>query len=400
MPCVKKIEFEESEVDSMREVAVAGVGLTKFGRYDGRKGRPRKLYPELGGEAIADALQYAGMEWKDIEAVFGGTYYGGLGGSHQCASRVGLTGIPIANVYSGHSSEAAIRLAYTRVALGDHDVVLAVGAETLPPGLLDNQSMPAWMRMMGLDVLPAEAACTAARYMEDYGVTVDDFALVSVMERKNAGLNPKAMFQQEVTREEVLQSRMIASPLNLLMTCANADGGAAVIFCSRDKLKSKDRTVTIASVVQTSATYGTAPSGGSVSLSTKAENPDCVELAAGQTWEASGCGPDDMDVVQIYDPFSPAFLSNVEKCGFCKGGEAPGLFKKGHFERDGKLPANTDGGIMGRGHPTGATGIAQIAEIFYQLRGEAGPRQVAGAKVGFAQGGGPGPQAVLTVLKR
>jgi acetyl-CoA acetyltransferase len=169
MPCVKKIEFEESEVDSMREVAVAGVGLTKFGRYDGRKGRPRKLYPELGGEAIADALQYAGMEWKDIEAVFGGTYYGGLGGSHQCASRVGLTGIPIANVYSGHSSEAAIRLAYTRVALGDHDVVLAVGAETLPPGLLDNQSMPAWMRMMGLDVLPAEAACTAARYMEDYG---------------------------------------------------------------------------------------------------------------------------------------------------------------------------------------------------------------------------------------
>ena len=384
----------------MREVVVAGVGLTKFGRYDGSKGRPRKLYPELGGEAIAQALKYADMEWKEIEAAFGGTYYGGLGGSHQCVARVGLTGIPIVNVYSGHSSEAAIRLAYTRVALGVHDIVVVVGAETLPPGLLDNQSMPKWMRMMGLDVLPAEAACRAVRYMEDYGATVDDFARVSVMERKNAVLNPNAMFNQEVTGEEVLHSRMIASPLNLLMTCANADGGGAAIFCSKDKLRSKKRAVTIASVVQTSATYGTALPGGSVTLSTKAENLDCVELAAEQTWESSGCGPADMDVIQVYDPFSPAFLWNVEKCGFCKPGEAPGLMKEGYFERDGKLPANTDGGIMGRGHPTGATGIAQIAEVFYQLKGEAGPRQIEGAKVGFVQGGGAGPQAVLTVLKR
>ncbi|MEJ2724628.1 MAG: thiolase family protein [Deltaproteobacteria bacterium] len=384
----------------MREVALAGVGMTKFGRYDGRKGRPRKLYPELGGEAIANALKYADMEWKEIEAVFGGTYYGGLGGSHQCVSRVGLTGIPIANVYSGHSSEAAIKLAYTRVALGVHDVVLVVGAETLPPGLLDNQAMPRWMRLMGLDVLPAEAACTSVRYMEDHGATVDDFVGVSVMERKNAVLNPNAMFRQEVSREKILHSRMIASPINLLMSCANADGGAAAIFCSKDKLKSKKDAVTITSVVQTSATYGTAFSGGSVSLSNKAKNLDCIELAAKQTWESSGCGPADMDVIQVYDPFSPAFLWNVEKCGFCKAGQAPELMREGYFERDGKLPANTDGGIMGRGHPTGATGIAQIAEVFYQLRGEAGPRQIEGAKVGFVQGGGAGPQAVLTVLKR
>jgi len=162
--------------------------------------------------------------------------------------------------------------------------------------------------MMGLDVLPAEAACTAVRYMEDYGATADDFARVSVMARKNAALNPNAMFQQEVTHEEVLHSRMIASPLNLLMSCANADGGAAVIFCSMDKLKSKDKAVTIASVVQTSATYGTALSGGSASLSANAENSDCVELAAQQTWESSGYGPEDMDVAQVYDTFSPAFL--------------------------------------------------------------------------------------------
>jgi acetyl-CoA acetyltransferase len=384
----------------MREVAIAGVGLTRFGRYDGKKGRPKKLYPELGGEAIFKALQYANVEWQEVQAAFGGTYYGGLGGTHQCVERVGLTAIPIVNIFSGHASEAALRLAYLRVALGTYDTVLAVGAETLPPGLLDNQAMPLWMRKMGLDVLPAEAACSTVRYMEDYGATLDDFARVSVMERKNSALNPNAMFQQEITREEVLSSRTIAFPLTLLMNCANADGASAIILCAKNKLKSKAKVVTIASVVQTSATYGTALAGGSLSMTMKVKNPDCIELAAKQIWETSGYGPEEMDVIQVYDPFSPAFLWNVEKCGFCKQGEAPRLLKEGYFRLDGKKPANTDGGIMGRGHPTGATGIAQIAEIFFQLREEAGPRQVKGAKVGFAQGGGPGPQAVLTVLKR
>ena len=160
----------------MREVAIAGIGLAKFGRYDGKKGRPRKLYPELGSEAVTKALKYANMEWKEIEAAFGGTYYGGLGGTHQCVEKVGLTGIPLANISSGHSSEAALRLAYTRVGLGVHDIVLAVGAETLPAGPLDNLAMPVWMRMMGLDLLPAEAACSSVRYMEECGATVEDFA--------------------------------------------------------------------------------------------------------------------------------------------------------------------------------------------------------------------------------
>lgn len=384
----------------MREVAIAGVGLTKFDRYDGSKGRPRKLYPELGSEAITHALRYANMEWKEIEAAFGGSYYGGLGGTHQCVERVGLTGIPIANVNSGHSSEAAFRLAYTKVALGVHDIVLVVGAETLPAGLLDNQTMPVWMRVMGLDVIPAETACDSVRYMIECGATTEDYARVTVMERKHAVLNPHAFFQQPVTLDEVLSSRVVSSPLNLLMSCVNAGGAAAIILCAKDKLKTKNKMVTISSTVQTSATYGTARAGGSVSISTEKKNPDCVELAAKQTWEAAGYGPEDIDVIQINDPFSPAFLWNVEKCGFCKRGEAPRRVKEGYFEIGGKLPANTDGGIIGRGHPTAATGIAQIAEIFYQLREEAGSRQVAGAKVGFAQGGGAGPQAVLTVLKR
>jgi acetyl-CoA acetyltransferase len=384
----------------MREVVIAGIGLTRFGRYDGKKGRPKKLYPDLGGEAIAEALKYAGMEYKEIEAAFGGTYYGGLGGTHQCVAKLGLTGIPLANIYSGHSSEAAIRLAYTRVASGVHDVVLVVGAETLPPGLLDNQAMPKWMRMMGLDVLPAEAACQMVKYMEDYGAKREDFARVSVMARKNAVLNPRAMFQSEVSLEEIIGSRIIASPLTLLMTCANADGAAALILCSKNRLKSKSRSVRIASVVQTSATYGTSLSGGSLSIPANFNRPDCVELAAKELWESSGYGPQDMDVIQVYDPFAPNFFQNIERCGFCKKGEGPQRLKEGHFAMDGKLPANTDGGIIGRGHPTAATGIAQVAEIFFQLREEAGARQVDGARIGFAQGGGAGPQTVITMLKR
>jgi acetyl-CoA acetyltransferase len=384
----------------MREVVIAGIGLTRFGRYDGKKGRPKKLYPDLGGEAIAEALKYAGMEYKEIEAAFGGTYYGGLGGTHQCVAKLGLTGIPLANIYSGHSSEAAIRLAYTRVASGVHDVVLVVGAETLPPGLLDNQAMPKWMRMMGLDVLPAEAACQMVKYMEDYGAKTEDFARVSVMARKNAVLNPRAMFQSEVSLEEIIGSRIIASPLTLLMTCANADGAAALILCSKNRLKSKSRSVRIASVVQTSATYGTSLSGGSLSIPANFNRPDCVELAAKELWESSGYGPQDMDVIQVYDPFAPNFFQNIERCGFCKKGEGPQRLKEGHFAMDGKLPANTDGGIIGRGHPTAATGIAQVAEIFFQLREEAGARQVDGARIGFAQGGGAGPQTVITMLKR
>jgi acetyl-CoA acetyltransferase len=158
--------------------------------------------------------------------------------------------------------------------------------------------------------------------------------------------------------------------------------------------------VRIASVVQTSATYGTSLSGGSLSIPANFNRPDCVELAAKELWESSGYGPQDMDVIQVYDPFAPNFFQNIERCGFCKKGEGPQRLKEGHFAMDGKLPANTDGGIIGRGHPTAATGIAQVAEIFFQLREEAGARQVDGARIGFAQGGGAGPQTVITMLKR
>jgi benzoylsuccinyl-CoA thiolase BbsB subunit len=383
----------------MREVAIAGIGLVKFGRYDGQKGRPYKEIYELGTEAINRALKYADMDFKDIQVVYGASMFGGLAVPNQCTSRLGMSGLPITSLEGAcSSSQQGMRQAYLDIANGLYDVGLAFGTEKIPPGLIADTLAPVWMLMMGFN-LPSAYALNTRSYMEETGTTEEAFARVSVMERKNAIMNPNAFWYQapEITVEEVLDSREIATPVRFLMACANADGAAAVIVCSKDKLKSKSKAVTIAASAHATAMHGYDYIGFPMA---KKLHPNPTELACKEVWEMSGYGPEDMDVIQLYEAMSPGFLWDAEDCGFCKPGEAGKLLKEGYFEIGGKMPANTDGGLMGRGHPTGATGIAQIAELFFQLREEAGPRQVAGAKIGFAQGGGAGPQAVLTILKR
>jgi benzoylsuccinyl-CoA thiolase BbsB subunit len=387
------------ELDSMREVAIAGMGFVKFGRYDGQKGRPYKEIYELGAEAITKALKYADMEWKDIQAAYGASMFGGLGVPNQCTSRLGMPGFPITTVEGAcSSSQQAMRQAYFDIANGLYDVGLAFGTEKIPPGLIADTLSPVWMLRMGFN-LPGTYALGTRAYMQASGATEEDMARVAVMERKNAIMNPNAFWYQgpEITVEEVLNSRVIASPIRFLMACANADGAAAAIICSKDKLKSKARAVTIVGSAHATATYGYDNLGNSVR---EKMNPNCTELACKQVWEMSGYGPEDMDVIQLYEAMSPGFLWDAEDCGFCKPGEAGKLVREGYFEIGGKMPANTDGGLMGRGHPTGATGIAQIAELFFQLREEAGPRQVPGAKIAFNHCSGGGPNALCHVLKR
>jgi acetyl-CoA acetyltransferase len=228
------------------------------------------------------------------------------------------------------------------------------------------------------------------------GATEEDFARVTVKNRRNGTLNPNARFQKPVSLEEVLASRMVAKPLRLLHACPLADGGTAVILCSQDNLKSKTKMVTVAASVLTSGTYGHVYGGGSVKIQT----PDTIEVSMEQAWEMSGYGPKDMDVVQAYDTMAPGELWDLEKMGFCGKGEAPRLLREGHFDLNGKLPVNTDGGLMSRGHPLGATALAQIIEIYRQIREEAGPRQVPGAKIGVAHAMGAGPNSGVVILKR
>jgi acetyl-CoA acetyltransferase len=234
--------------------------------------------------------------------------------------------------------------------------------------------------------------------MEEYGASVEDFSLVTVKNRKNAALNPNARFQQPVTLEEVMNSRMVASPLHLLHCSPLADGAAAAIVCSRDKAKFKRKAITIAASAMTTGTYGEdIINRCSVKYSA---NPGHIEISAQQAYEISGYGPEDIDILQAYDAMSPGEFWDIEKLGFCKPGEAPHLLREGFFEIEGKLPTNTDGGLMGRGHPMGATALAQIYEIVMQLRGEAGPRQVPKVKIGLAHSLGTGPNSVVTILKK
>ncbi len=380
-----------------REVAIAGVGLTRFNSYDGRKGRPKREFYDLGSEAILEALANADLEWKEIEAAFCGSVYCGTAAGHQTIGRIGATGIPIVNVENACSSGAsAFRLAYQMIAAEVYDVVLAAGFESMPRGFIMSTAWPEWQRVMGFNVQPAAYAMQTLRYMEESGATVEDFSRVTVKNRKNGALNPNARFQSPVTLEEVLSSRIIADPLRLLHTCPLADGGTAIVLCSKEKLKRKEKTVTVAASVLTSGTYGHEYGGGSVKIKT----PDTIEVSARQAWEVSGYGPEDMDVVQAYDTMAPGELWDLEKLGLCKKGEAPQLLRQGAFDLDGKCPVNTDGGLMSRGHPLGATSLAQIIEIYTQIRGEAGQRQVPGAKIGLAHAMGAGPNSSVVILKR
>jgi acetyl-CoA acetyltransferase len=310
-----------------------------------------------------------------------------------------MNGIPVTCVEGAcSSSQIALRQAYFDISYGLYDVAIAFGAEKIPPGLIADTLYPVWMLMMGFN-LPGEYATNTRKYMEETGITEEDISRVSVMERNNGILNPNGFWYKspKITVQEVLKSRKIATPIRFLMACANADGASAAIICTKDRLKSKKKVVTIAASAHSTGTYGYNKIGHPIG---KKINPNPAEIACKEVWESSGYGPEDMDVIQLYDAMSPGFLWDAEDCGFCKRGEAAKLVREGYFEIDGKMPANTDGGLMGRGHPTGATGLAQIAELFYQLRGEAGRRQVPRAKIAFNHCAGGGPNALCHVLKR
>ena len=237
--------------------------------------------------------------------------------------------------------------------------------------------------------------------MRKTGTTIEDISLVTVKNRKNGALNPNARFQQEVTLEAVMNSRMIATPLRLLHCCPLADGASAIILCSAKSLKPRSNSVLVASSTLTSGIYGEEYLPADLVGSAKFKpQTNLVELSAEQAYEMAGCGPEEIDIVQAYDTVAPSELWDLEEMGFCKRGEAAHLLREGMFDLGGKLPVNTDGGLMARGHPLGATSGAQLIEIVLQLRGMAGPRQIEKARLGLAHSMGAGPNSSVTILKK
>ena len=358
----------------MTDVHVVGVGMTRFGKH------PERDAADLGAEALLGAIGDAGIDARAIEAAYCGHVFQGMVTGQRILAQVGLAGLPLSNVENACSSGAtALREASLAVRAGEHDVVVAIGTEHLTTrfrgALTPDPSDPE--AAVGA-TMPAVYAMRARRYMEEFGMTRKQLALVAVKNKTNAAHNPLAHFRQEITVEDVLNSRPIADPL-LLHDCSPVtDGAAAAIVMSDRALKKhgNGRAVRLAASTLRSGSVDVEPTSMTFEPLTWATAQDAYERA--------GIGPGEIDFAEVHDCFSIAEVLRVEGLGLVPQGEYPAAVERGEADITGRLPINPSGGLLGKGHPLGGTGVAQVVELVRQLRGEAGSRQIEGVKAGLA----------------
>ena len=299
--------------------------------------------------------------------------------------RIGLTGLPISNIENAcSSSSSALRHGVMAVRSGEYDVVLVIGVEKLTKfggGTLPLEEED-WEVSQGL-VMPALYAMRAQRYMHDFGLTKQQLAGIAVKNRANGALNADAQMRKPVTLDEVLSSRPVADPFTLLQCCPTGDGAAAIVLCA-DSVAREYRSDPIR-VLASDLTSGKFTSGyRDMTI------PEITVRGAKEAYEEAGVGPEDIDVAEVHDAFTIAELIYYEAFGFCPRGEAGAFLDSGATAIGGRIAVNPSGGLLAKGHPIGATGAAQVVEVIRQLRGEAGARQVPGAKVGLAHATGGG----------
>jgi len=394
----------------VRDVHVIGAGMTRFAKST-------KSLKELAGEAVVDALQDAGITTSEVQAAYVGNAVAGLvTGQEMIRGQVllrpvGIEGIPIFNLENACASAAsALHLGWQSVATGIYDVVLCLGAEKLTHPEDKNRGMAAIGTAVDVELAAGMAdqmgnghgssqhslfmdlyADWTKEYMQRSGATREDFAEVVVKNQHNGARNPRAQYGGELTVEEVLAAREVVWPLTLFMCSPISDGAAAVVLAADTATRRVNgRSPKIrASVVLSGHVHDkTDPTAGS-----------CAR-AARLAFESAGLGPDDIDVAEVHDATAPAELMIYEQIGFAEPGGGAALLASGKTRLDGALPVNPSGGLLCKGHPIGATGIAQICEATWQLRGDAGERQVEGAKVALTQNGGgwlDGDSAAMSV---
>ncbi len=377
----------------MREVGILGVGIHPWGKF------PDKTYLDLGIVACRAALRDAGLEWTDVQAVAAGCYvWGGMAGliaGHQLAYAMGETGIPIVNIYNAcATSTAALREACMLVASGTCDIAMAIGMDKSPigflPALADDPSDSDYLRwrMAGVSN-PAYWALECRRRMHEHGTTEEDLARIKVKASKAGALNPNARFRKQCTLEDVLNSPMVCDPLRLLEICATSDGAAAVIVASMDRVRRHtSKPIKVAGVTVSSSKFGD-PAIRVLTLSSpsKATAPYMSEsvLAGQAVYEQAGIGPKDVDIVELPDNSSWHELVYLENLGLCELGQAEHLTRSGDTEIGGRIPVCPSGGAASFGEAVSAQGLLQVHENVVQLRGQAGPRQVQGARVALSQ---------------
>ena len=380
----------------MRRVAVVGVGVTKFGKHD-------RTSAELFAAAAADALEDAGLPASAVQALYYGNVVGGetekqLHTGPQAASVLGLPAIPTTRFETAcASSHAAFRHAVMEVGAGVSDVVLVGGAERVLNVTTEESteyfayaSDAVWEQPLGL-TFPGVFALVARAHMTKYGTTEEQMAAVAVKNHRHGALNPKAQFQKEITLEQVMRSPRIADPLKLYDCCPFTDGGAALVLVSEEVARKSRRPVWV---------LASAAASDFMLLHDKRDlsRVPATERAAAAAYRQAGCGPQDVDVAELHDCFTIAEIVATEGLGLFEPGMGGAAAEKGWTSLGGKIPVNTSGGLKAKGHPIGATGAAQIAEIVTQLRGEAGPRQVEGARRGLTHTLGGNTATVLVSL--
>jgi acetyl-CoA C-acetyltransferase len=380
----------------MREVAIVSAGMTRFGELWGSSLR------DMFVEAAAEALKEAGTDRLDsiyVGCMSGGQFVGQEHLGPLMADQFGMTGVAAVHVESACASGGvALRQAFMDVALGMSDLSLAVGIEKMTDGA-DVTNVLATAADQELEVyygvtFPGLYAMIARAHMQQYGTTEEDLAWVSVKNHRHGAMNEKAQFRGEVTVEQVLSSSMVAEPLRLLHCSPVSDGAAAVLLCPLDM--AKEYTGRPVKIVASGLATGT------IALADR-EDPaflDSVQKSGERAFKMAGLGPQDIHVAEVHDCFSIAEICCAEALGFVERGKGGAAARDGLTAIGGRIPVNTSGGLKSKGHPVGATGVAQAIEIFRQLRGEAGGRQVENARIGLAQNmGGSGASSVVHIFE-
>jgi len=398
--------------DSKGKVAVLGVGMHPWGKW-GRN------FVEYGLAAARDALKDAGVSWDEVQFVSGADTirngYPGFVSGATFSQALGWSGARVASSYAACASGAtAIGAARAQILAGLCDVALVVGADTTPKGFFapvggERRDDPDWLRFHLLGATnPTYFALYARRRMELYGATEEDFAAVKVKNARHGLENPNARYRKEVTTEEVLASPMVASPLRLLEICATSDGGAALVLSSMEfaKRHASGKPVTVRAVSTVTPRFPQTViempnfSTDSAVASDGALHPGFRRSIALAAYEEAGISPEDVDTAEVYDLSSALELDWYEDIGLCKEGEAERLIRDGDTAVGGRIPVNPSGGLSCFGEAIPAQAIAQVCELAWQLRGEAGARQVKGAKVGLAANQGLFGHGSSVVLAR
>ncbi len=378
------------------DVYIVGIDMIKFGKF------PDRSIATLGAEAALLALDDAGITINEIEALYSGNLMmASAMVGQQIQKEIGQTGIPVVNCANACATGAtALREGWTAIKAGLYDTVLAVGVEKLAGvGMLGgggaNKTGISPEGVLGSGAMPCVFAEAGMAHSREYGTTFEQFAQISVKNHHHSTMNPKARYQIETPLDVVMNSEMISYPNTKLMCSANVDGSAAAVLMSEKKMRERglsSQAVKIRASILTTDPW-TDRDEVMPDIST------CTRNAAAQAYEMAGIGPQDLDLVELHDCFATAEVLHYENLGLCADGEAGKLIDEKTTWLGGRIPVNLSGGLLSKGHPIGATGIANVYEIATHLRGGAGKRQAEGARIGLAHVIGLGTCCGIHILE-